>query len=217
MTTTLLLLRHAHTEANEAGSTPRMAGWCDIPLSLQGEAQLRRLEEMPFDGIAPVVYASTSPRALRTADAAAGGRTVVPLRSLREISCGEVEGWLVSDLARHFPELWQRNAAQDDAGFAWPGGESYEKFRQRILRALRAIAARHRGGRLLIVTHAGAIAQVVGHVKRLSPARWESYRPANCSVTILECEDDGTLRLVAFDRRIVEAVTPAAAARQRAG
>lgn len=217
MPTTLLLLRHAHTEANEHGSTPRMAGWCDIPVSEQGEAQLDALRRVSLGDLAPLVYSSTSPRAIRTAAAAARGRPVVPLRSLREICCGEVDGWLIADVARRLPELWRRNLAQDDADFCWPGGESYRKFRQRVLRALRGIAARHRGARVLVTTHAGVVAQVVGQVKGVSPARWERYRPANCSVTTIELEDDGTVRLIELDRRIVPAVRPAAGARRRAG
>lgn len=217
MTATLLLLRHAHTEANEHGSTPRMAGWCDVPVSEQGEGQLEALRRVSFGELAPLVYSSTSPRAMRTAAAAARGRPVVPLRSLREISCGEVEGWLIHDVARRHPDLWRRNLTQDDPDFGWPGGESYRKFRERVLRALRGIASRHCGERVLVATHAGAIAQVVGHIEGVSPARWECYRPANCSVTTIECDEDGTVRLIELDRDIVPGITFAAGARRRAG
>ncbi|HYO75872.1 MAG TPA: histidine phosphatase family protein [Thermoanaerobaculia bacterium] len=217
MTTTLLLLRHAHTEANEHGSSPRMAGWCDIAVSAQGEAQLAALRRVALGALAPLVYSSTSPRALRTAAAAARGRRVVPLRSLREISCGDVEGWLIKDVMRSHPELWERNMAQDDPDFGWPGGESYARFRARVLRALRGIAARHRGERVLVATHAGAIAQVAGHIDGVTAARWELHRPANCSVTTVECDRDGTMRLIEFDRRIVPALTSAADVRRRAG
>jgi broad specificity phosphatase PhoE len=217
MPTTLLLLRHVHTEANEHGTTPRMAGWCDIPVSEQGEAQLDALRRASLGDLAPLVYSSTSSRAIRTAAAAARGRRVVPLRSLREISCGEVEGWLIADVARRHPESWRRNLAQDDPDFAWPGGESYREFRERVLRALRGIAARHRGARVLVTTHAGAIAQVVGHARGVPAARWECFRPANCSVTTVECDDGGAIRVLELDRRIVPGVTPAAGARRRAG
>lgn len=208
--TTFLLLRHAHTEANEHGATPRMAGWCDIPLSATGEAQLAAVDPETFDGAASVVYTSTSPRARRTAEAAAAGRRVIPLRSLREIGCGTVEGWLVIDVARRFPELWQRHLAQDDPDFRWPGGESYGHFRQRVLRAVRAIGRRHPGQRVVVVTHAGAIGQIVGSIRGTTPAAWEPYRPPNCSVTTIECDPDGTMRLLEFGRRLTAAV-PAAA------
>lgn len=217
MTTTLLLLRHAHTEANEHGSTPRMAGWCDIPLSERGEIQLDALRRVSLGELAPLVYSSTSPRAMCTAAAVARGRSVVPLRSLREIACGDVDGWLITDVARRHPDLWRRNLAQDDPDFCWPGGESYRSLRARVLRALRGISARHRGARVLVVTHAGPVAQVVGHIEGVSPARWECYRPANASITTVACDDDGTMRLLELDRRIVPDVTLAADAGRRGG
>jgi broad specificity phosphatase PhoE len=70
---------------------------------------------------------------------------------------------------------------------------------------------------VLVTTHAGAIAQVVGHVEGITAARWESYRPANCSLTTVECDHDGTIRVVEFDRRIVADIMPGAVARRRVG
>lgn len=186
-----------------------MAGWFDISLSDRGEAQVARLARAPFEGIAPIVYSSTLPRALRTAAAAADEQRIVPLRSLREISCGDVDGWLIDDVMTRFPELWQRNLAQDDPDFCWPGGESYRRLRNRVLRALRGIAGRHRGERVLVVTHAGAISQVVGHIEGVSPARWDVNRPPNCSITTVESSADGTLRLLEFGRPVRADARPA--------
>lgn len=179
-----------------------MAGWVDIDVSARGEAQLDALRAADLGDLGPVVYASSSTRALRTAAAAAHGRRIITLRSLREIGCGDVDGWLLADVASRFPELWERNLAQNDPDFRWPGGESYRHFRVRITRALRAIAAQERGQRVLVATHAGAIAQIVGSIEGVSPARWEAHRPANCSVTTVACDEDGTLRLLEFNRPI---------------
>lgn len=216
MTTTLFLLRHAHTEANELGATPRMAGWAEIPLSARGESQLDYLRTAGFDGVDPIVYTSRSSRALRTALAAAQGRTVVTTRALREISCGDVEGWHVNDVVARFPDLWERNLAQEDPHFRWPGGESYLDFRRRVLHAIRGIATRHAGKRVLVVTHAGFIAQALGHVHGLSPACWEKFRPRNSTVTTIECNGDGDPRNVVAFEEDADELTLAAGAR-RAG
>lgn len=214
--TTLVLVRHAHTNANEHGTTPMMAGWAEIPISTFGERQLEILPgRFPIDA-APVVYSSTSSRARRTAEAVAGGRRVVPLRSLREISCGIVDGLEVSEVQRRYPELWQANAAQNDPRFAWPEGESYDRFRRRVLRTLAAIAARHRGERVVVVTHAGVISQIVGYVRGENPARWEEARPGNCSVSLIEWSASGP-RVVKFDDRSHLGSLDAAAPRQRGG
>lgn len=215
--TTLVLLRHAHTNANEHGTTPMMAGWAEIPISSFGERQLEILPiRFPMEGAAPVVYSSTSTRAQRTAEAVARGRRVVSLRALREISCGIVDGLEVSEVQRRCPELWQANAAQNDPRFAWPEGETYDRFRRRVVRASAAIAARHPGERAVVVTHAGVISQIVGYVRGESPARWEEARPGNCSVSVIEWGDSGP-RVVTFDDRSHLGGLRAAAPRQRGG
>jgi 2,3-bisphosphoglycerate-dependent phosphoglycerate mutase len=200
MITTLHLVRHAHTDANEFGSRQVMAGWYDIPLSDAGERQLQSLElrfasqaaEMP-------VYTSDSIRARCTAAAIAGRNPVKALRALREISCGALEGWPHERVRREHPDLWEQNEVQADEHFCWPGGESYSRFRRRVLRALRGIAKRHPGQSVIIVTHAGVVSQTIGHILGLSPALWSRWRPGNGSVTTVACEDE--LRLLAFDDR----------------
>lgn len=198
--TTLCLIRHAHTNANELGDTPAMAGWADIPLSTQGEAQLEVLRQQ-FDtrGTELVVYSSDSTRTVRTAEAIAAGRTITPLRSIREISCGIVDGWMISDVKVRFPDLWRVNASESDPHFSWPGGESYIEFRTRVLQALGGIARRHPGGRVVVVTHAGVVSQVIGHIKGTSAAAWSQWRPGNCSVTTIQWHDGPAL--IDFDDR----------------
>lgn len=197
-TTTLMLVRHAHTDANEQGETPRLAGWADIPLSERGEAQLERVRELEADA-ADLVYSSDLHRAMITAEAVARGRRVVPLRSLREISCGIVDGWTVDEVKMRFPDQWRQNESERDPDFTWPGGESYGRFRARVVRAMRGIAKRHPGQRVIVVTHAGVISQILGIVHGLSPAAWSKWRPGNCSVTTIAWADGP--RVIDFDAR----------------
>ncbi|HUP47463.1 MAG TPA: phosphoglycerate mutase family protein [Thermoanaerobaculia bacterium] len=84
------------------------------------------------------------------------------------------------------------------------------------LRALRGIAMRHPGERVLAVTHAGVITQIIGHIHGESPARWEEWRPGNGSVTIIEWEEPGP-RLVSFDDRSHLEDVSLASPRQRGG
>lgn len=197
--TTLMLVRHAHTESNELGDTPRLAGWADIPLSRKGESELERMRERFEAEATATVYSSDLHRAMTTAEAIARGRRLVPLRSLREISCGIVDGWTVGDVKGRFPEQWRQNESERDPHFMWPGGESYARFRSRVVRAIRGIARRHPGERVIVVTHAGVISQLLGIAHGLSPAAWSKWRPGNCSMTTL-LWDDGP-RLVEFDVR----------------
>lgn len=214
---TLHLVRHAHTIANEPG-TARLAGWSDFDVTTLGESELEALRRVAEQiEVSGAIYSSSSARAMRTAAALAGEkRRVVPLRSLREIWCGELEGWRVSDVKERYPDLWRANEQQSDDEFRWPGGESYARFRQRVIRALRAIAARHPGERRLIVTHAGVISQVVGMLEGTAPAQWEKWRPGNCSITTIEVAG-ADMKLVAFNERDHLAGVSGGATHQRAG
>ena len=48
------------------------------------------------------------------------------------------------------------------SGFRFPGGESFAEMQARALDAVTAIAARHRGGTVVAVSHADVIKAVVG-------------------------------------------------------
>jgi broad specificity phosphatase PhoE len=192
----------------------RLSGWTDVPLSAEGalEAALvaRALcADAPFGA----VYASPLQRARQTAErireSVRAQLLVEP--GLREIHCGDVDGRSVEHVRLHHPAAWARNAGERDEDFRWPGGESYREFRARCLRAARAIASRHRGERVLLVTHAGFISQVLGWIAGVSCARWSSFRPRNASISVIEWSR-GRGEIVTFDEHAhVEQLAPARA------
>jgi broad specificity phosphatase PhoE len=120
------------------------------------------------------------------------------LRSLAEISCGTLEGWPIDEVRQEYPDYWERNETQADEEFCWPGGETYRRFRRRVLRALRAISGRHPGERVAVFTHAGVVNQVLGYLEGQSAARWENLRPGNTGLTEVEwCGNTG--RVIRFN------------------
>ena len=188
--TRLLLIRHAHVDSGENGAV--MCGWLDLPLSRKGQLQLQSFSEHlsafseELSAFKPeAVYASSSTRARVTAETLASNwrLPVSILPQLREISCGALEGMPVKEVKEHYPQLWTENALQHNSDFAWPNGESYRNFRQRVFEALNQIARRHVNARIPVVTHAGVISQVVGAMNNLSPAVWEKYRPGPFTAT----------------------------------
>ena len=72
---------------------------------------------------------------------------------LREIDRGEAEGVAFADL----PADLQRGLLEAPLRVRFPGGESYEDLRARVIEALEEIAGRHPDETVAIVTHAGAI------------------------------------------------------------
>lgn len=197
--TRLLLVRHGQTAGNEGGGQV-LLGHTDLPLTPEGLRQARclaaRLRRRPLAAI----YSSPLQRAGATAQEVAVGRPVRVrwCRGLREIDCGAADGLEVEAVQRRYPAAWEANRRQDDADFRWPGGESYRELRGRVLQACDRIASRHAGARVLVVTHAGVVNQVVGSLEGLDPARWEPRRPRHCTVTEVEWGRERR-RLVTFD------------------
>ena len=205
--TTLLFVRHGHVADNDHGRGARLTGWLDAPLSPLGRAQAERLGARLANGPRPdALYASPLRRARDTAEALATALGASPrlLGSLREIHCGRLDGLPLEQVQRRYPQLWRRNLAQESDAFRWPGGESYREFRARVLRAVRHIAQKHRGGRVVIVTHSGVITQVLGALHRVPAARWSTFVVSNASITEVRWDcGTGTL-LRGDDRRHLE-------------
>jgi broad specificity phosphatase PhoE len=200
----LVLIRHAHTASNDDTENVRLSGWTDLPLTVQGHSQVRLLRDRFRN--APrfaAVYSSPLRRARDTA-AALRGVSHRPLRidsGLREIGCGRVDGMMLREIKRAWPELWQANLYQDDADFRWPGGESYREFRSRCTSSLDRIAALHPAQRVALVTHAGVIAQIVGTMTGTSPARWAEHRTGNTAITEVVWSN-GVGKIVTLDDRL---------------
>lgn len=197
METRLILIRHGHTAGNSVGPAVRMSGWTDLPLSERGRREVEALGRALASG-APFAAIVSSPlvRAWETARvlSSAGLGELQRVDELREIHCGEVDGLPFEEVQERYPQLWAANLRQTDPDFRWPGGESYREFRERSLRGVRSIAARHEGRRVAVVTHAGVISQIVGFLHGVNPAEWERFRPENASLTEIDWSGDrGTL------------------------
>jgi broad specificity phosphatase PhoE len=197
--TRLLLIRHAHVDTGT--SRGRMCGWLDLPLSPKGRFQVRSFSHHHSGDKPRALYTSPLLRARATAEALAQAWELEPDTepALREINCGAFEGMDIDEIRRDYRELWDRNTAQNDGDFAWPGGESYRDFRGRILAALTRIAALHADQSVAVVTHTGVITQVIGVLENLSPAVWERYRPAPFSATEVLWRGDTPERLLSFN------------------
>jgi broad specificity phosphatase PhoE len=188
METRVVLIRHGHTTSNGSATGMTMSGWTDVPLSPTGHIEAERLAarlrmEPPFDAIYTSPLRRAQETAARIAAASAPRSGVLVAEDLREINCGEVDGLPVEYVERVVPELWALNMRQDDPDFRWPGGESYREFRSRCLAGMRRIVSSHLGSYVGVVTHAGVICQVLGEMAGLGPARWETYRPSNASLS----------------------------------
>lgn len=194
--TTFLLVRHGHTAGNGSGAAILMGGRSDVPLSSEGEAEAAQVAaRLELEATARAVYASPLRRAAATAEAIAAraGREVRVVEGLREIDCGDVDGQPIERVMREHAGTWAANERQEDDDFRWPQGESYRELRSRCLAALDAIARVHPGERVIVVTHAGVVSQIVGAIRGTPAARWSCFRPGTGTITVVRWSRPPTL------------------------
>jgi probable phosphoglycerate mutase len=149
--TTLIVIRHAETVWNRE---KRMQGTTDTPLSEVGRAQAQALGRRLAADTFGALYTSDLSRARDTARAIAQhtGHEPVMEPRLQERRFGIFEGLLADEIRSRYPGEYARFASRDP-DYAVPGGESARDFARRCLGCLAEIAARHRGGRVVVVTH----------------------------------------------------------------
>jgi broad specificity phosphatase PhoE len=164
--TTFLLVRHGETDWNAAG---RLQGHTDRPLNEHGRRQANELAEQLAGEGADAIYASDLSRAKETAEIV-GARLGLPVvidADLREKNWGNWEG-----------------LTGDERVYVEFEGESTQDHRERVLRAVRRIAERHPGQRVVVVTHGGSLRRIQAAVNGVADPVID-----NCAVW--SCEFDG--------------------------
>jgi probable phosphoglycerate mutase len=151
--TDLILVRHGETEWNRLR---RVQGRTDIPLNETGREQARatarRLADDRFDAVA----ASPLSRAAETAQIIADGLGIGPVElidDLVERNYGEAEGMTGEDIDTRW-------------GGKLEAQESRDEILARVKPALLALAARHPGQRVLVVSHGGVIGSLIRDATR---------------------------------------------------
>ena len=146
--TRLLTVRHGESEWNAVG---RWQGQADPPLTDAGMLQAAAAAQVlgAFDG----VWASSLQRASLTAEIIAEALGIGPVQlhpGLMENAFGPWEGLTVAEIEEGWPGYLVDNRRPD-------GAEQPDEVTARGLSALGEIAAEHRGGEVLVITHAGLI------------------------------------------------------------
>ena len=194
---TLTIVRHGQTSANTDGV---WHGSTDTHLTPHGELQAERvaLHLSRTRSDATAIYSSTLTRAKRTA-AAIAARFALELRTeadLCEYHLGDWEGRSYSALIKDH-QLFERMAKDPD----WRpgGGESARGVATRIAHALTGIAQRHRGERVVVVTHGGALTLGLGLLLDNDPSTWRRVMD-NAAIAELHVEPEA--RLLCFNETL---------------
>lgn len=154
----IVVIRHGETEFNATG---KIQGHLEVGLNdngrLQSAAVAERLSKEPKIS---AVYSSDLRRALDTAEIIAtscGGLEVIKDPALRERHSGDLQGIVRHEAATINPEAHKASVSHSKDQEIPGGGESINQLNQRCTSCLQSIGDKHRGERVVVVTHGGVM------------------------------------------------------------
>ena len=197
--TTLLLLRHGVT-----AYTPQRRfsgrGGADLPLTAdgRGQAQAAAAAVQAVGGV-EVVIASPLRRTRETAEYVADrlGLAVAVDDDWVECAFGDWDGLTLAEVAERWPRelaAWQRSTS-----VAPPGGEAIDEVERRVVLGRDRVLARHPRARVLVVTHATPIKQLVRLSLGAGPESLWRMDLAPASLTTTRWWADGGASLVSYN------------------
>lgn len=198
--TTLLLVRHGHTELTAAARFS--GGGVDGPdLDELGRSQAAALARILPSDVAAVV-SSPLPRARQTAEILAAARepavTVRVDDGWRECDFGAWEGLTYPEVHAQYPA--ELAAWSADTAVAAPGGESFDELARRVAVARDRTIARYPGRSVVVVTHAWVIRALVAGALGAALSAMFRMRAAPGSVTSIDTYSDGSATVTGLSR-----------------
>ncbi len=209
MMTTLILVRHGQSVANQDGI---YVGHKDVPLSELGKRQAMLMSRYVLENYAvDKVYTSDLCRAWATVlpIAEALGIEEIKSKNLREIFAGDWEGKKFCDLCELYPEDYNDKWRTDIGNCCTTNGESVREMAKRVLDELIKIAEENDGKTIVIGTHATPIRamQCLWQGKNFDEMKDVKWAP-NASITIAEFENGNfTLKLLSEESHLLELKT----------
>lgn len=183
-TTEIYLVRHGETDWN---IVRRWQGHAVTPLNAKGFQQASKVAARLAKAKLDALYSSDSVRARQTAEIIANitGLDLVLDEQLREIDLGEWQGFTRDEILAVDGERYTARG-EDIMNIPVPGGEAYIDVATRMREAVEALAAKHDGERVALVSHGGAIKSLLYTLNDDQTAR-EALSPhiGNTAITIL--------------------------------
>ncbi|XP_010550379.1 PREDICTED: phosphoglycerate mutase-like protein 4 [Tarenaya hassleriana] len=178
----IVVVRHGETSWN---AERRIQGHLDVELNDAGRQQAARVaERLSKEPKISFVYSSDLKRALVTAEiiaARCGGLEVVTDPDLRERHLGDMQGVVYQDVPRMFPEAHKAFLSHRTDVEIPGGGESLDTLYDRCTSALQRIGDKHKGQRVVVVTHGGVIRALY---ERARPDGRNAGKVMNTSVNV---------------------------------
>lgn len=190
--TLVLMVRHGQTPTTGSVLPGRAPGLHLAEAGRdQAEAVARRIAAL--DGVT-AVHASPLERTQETAEPIARelGLPVQTDEGLLECEFGEWTGRDLSEL-RKLPE-W-KTVQRHPSGFRFPGGESFTEMRNRMVAAISDLVERHRGEKIVVVSHADPIKAAAADALGTHLDLFQRIVVSPCSVSAVLHTDGGPVVL----------------------
>jgi probable phosphoglycerate mutase len=198
--TKLFLVRHGQSAGNAEG---RFGGHSATPLSPLGFEQARVTAEALAKENINAIYSSDLLRAVQTAEPLAKllGLEVVTNPAFRERNVGVLEGLTFDESKQAHPEDYYA-LVNRSVHHVITKGESYRDLLDRITVELRDIIRKHRGERIAIFTHTGALCFMTLHLlgaihRGTKQTPW--IITSNCGINRFEIRGPRNVRVLALN------------------
>jgi probable phosphoglycerate mutase len=180
--TTLILIRHAHTD----WADKKLAGWLpDVHLNEHGLKQADALLERLRGVDIAAIYSSPLERAVETAQplAKARGLKIARIPNLGEVKYGDWQGHSLKVLAQK--KEW-RIVQIAPSGFHFPNGESIREMQNRAVAAVEKIAADHPKDAVALFSHGDVIKAIVAYFSGIALDNFQRIAISPASISVVD-------------------------------
>jgi probable phosphoglycerate mutase len=187
--THIIIVRHGQTQWN---IRKIRQGHLDSELTEKGIAQARALGERLARENFTALYSSDLGRAVQTARMimCVTGHEIVTDSRLRERHLGIFQGLSGDEIQERHPEEYRlhRTLGPD---YVIPGGESVRQQVARNVRCLDEIAEKHRGEKVVVVTHGGVVSGLFRYVLNIPLEAPRRFEFVNAGLNVFAHEEGG--------------------------
>lgn len=185
----LLLVRHGETEM---GRNRFLCGSTDEPLNAQGLRQIDRLGERLAATHVDAIYSSDLQRARATAQAISRNRhiSVLACPEMKEMDFGQCEGLTFDQVENRYPDVARLWLARSPI-LAYPGGESLDRFEQRVGQVLSRLQKHKTTDTVVLVAHLGSLRILLCYLLGIPRQHWWQFQLDNASLNTVETQPRG--------------------------
>lgn len=185
----IVVVRHGETTWNASG---RIQGHLDVELNDVGKQQAAAVaDRLSKEAKISAIYSSDLKRAFETAQTIAkcsDSLEVIQDPMLRERHLGDLQGLIFREALKLNPVAHKAFLSHRTDQEIPGGGESLDQLYLRTTSSLERIAKKHKGERVVVVTHGGVIRAMY---KRAAPQGLTQGKIMNTSVNIFHLSENG--------------------------